>query len=351
MSCMKWLRRASIAALGLCAATTAASAQTTRISMATPWAGGHWFESAKGFASLVNNLTENRVRIDVYPAGTLGSALKVTETVQKGIAQAGHNWAGYDWAIDRTGVLLASWAGGMTPEEYILWLYSDGGAELWKTWRQEKFDVVAVPCGVHEPDIFMHAHKPVKTLEDLKGLKLRTSGAWAEIAPKLGISTVILPGSEVFTALDRKVVDAVEFGGPSLNLTEGFHKIAKYVIMPGLHSPGGMYECIFNKSVWSKLSDRDRQMIEYAGRLTVMDTWINFAKSDFDAYKTMRESPNVEIVRVDAEVTKAAQVASRQWAEEQAGKNEWFKRVYEQQSAFLERMKLWPEFRFDVGRR
>jgi TRAP-type mannitol/chloroaromatic compound transport system substrate-binding protein len=193
-------------AAGLFMASQAAIAQNKmELNMATPWAGGHWLDiGAKGFAANVEKLTEGRIKINVFTAGTLGPALKVTETVQKGVADVGHSWPGYDWAVDRTGAIFSGWPAGPNPEEMMMWLYNAGGAELWKQWRQEKFDIVAVPCGVLETEFFMHAHKPVRTPEDLKGLKLRTSSSWAEIAPTLGASTVVLPGSEVFGALERR---------------------------------------------------------------------------------------------------------------------------------------------------
>lgn len=336
----------------LCALAVPSKAQQMQLNMATPWSGGHWLDvGAKRFAEHVNAMTEGRIKINVFPAGTLGSALKVTESVQKGVAEVGHNWPGYDWAIDRTGVLFGGWSGGFGPEEFILWLFNDQGTELWKKWRQEKFDVAIVPCGVLEQEIFMHSHKPVRTLEDMKGLKLRTSAAWAEIAPTLGASTVILPGSEVFSALERKVVDAIEWGGPGINLSEGFHKIAKYVILPGLHQPSGAHECMFNKNVWAKISDKDKKLIELAGRLTVLDTYMAYMKDDMDAFKAITEAKGVETVRVDKSLIDATIKASNEWAAKQAAGNEWFKRVFENQSAFAAKLKLVPEFRNAIGAR
>jgi TRAP-type mannitol/chloroaromatic compound transport system substrate-binding protein len=275
----------------------------------------------------------------------------VTETVQKGVADAGHNWPGYDWAIDRAGTIFGGWSGGPNPEEFMMWLFNGNGTDLWKKWRQEKFDVVIVPCGVLESEIFMHAHKPVRTVEDMKGLKLRTSAAWAEIAPMLGASTVVLPGSEVFGALERKVVDAIEWGGPGINLSEGFHKIAKYVILPGLHQPSGAHECMFNKSIWAKIGETDKKLIEAAGRLMVMNTYLGYAKNDVEAFKQIAENKNVEIVRVDKSLMEATVKASNEWAAKQSASNEWFKRAYEDQVAFLNSVKPLADFRPATGNR
>jgi TRAP-type mannitol/chloroaromatic compound transport system substrate-binding protein len=322
------------------------------INMATPWAGGHWLDiGAKRFADNVALMTDGRVKINVFPAGALGPALKVTETVQKGVADAGHNWPGYDWAIDRTGAMIGGWSGGPNPEEMMMWLYNGDGAALFRQWRKEKFDVVAMPCGVIETEIFMHAHKPVRTINDMMGLKLRTSGSWAEIAPMLGASTVILPGSEVFSALERKVVDAIEWGGPGGNLTEGFHKVARYVMTPGLHAPAGMHDCLFNKDVWAKIGEKDKALIEAAARVTMLDSYLAYLKLDISAFGQIKATPNVEVVKVEQSLIDATIKASNEWAEKQAVSNAWFKRVHDSQSAFLRSIRPVSEFRFATGTR
>ncbi|MBN9458079.1 MAG: TRAP transporter substrate-binding protein DctP [Bosea sp.] len=338
---------------GMTLAGGAALAQNKmELNMATPWPGGHWLDiGAKRYAEIVQQITDGRIKINVFPAGALGPALKVTETVQKGVADMGHAWPGYDWAVDRTGAIFSGWPGGPNPEEMMMWLYNGNGGKLWKEWRKEKFDVVAIPCGVLETEIFMHSHKPVRTPEDMKGLKLRTSSSWAEIAPMLGASTVVLPGSEVFSALERKVVDAIEWGGPGGNLQEGFNKVAKYVVMPGLHSPSAAHDCIFNKDVWAKIGDKDKALLETAGKATMLETYLGYAKLDVDAYKKMKENPNNEFVTVDKSLVEAVGKVSTEWAQKQSASNEWFKKVYEDQAAFLTSVKPLGEFRFAIGSR
>jgi TRAP-type mannitol/chloroaromatic compound transport system substrate-binding protein len=176
--------------------------------MAAPWGGGVFLEDAREFAGLVKTMTNGRVNITVFPAGTLGKALKVTATVKSGVAQVGHNWMGYDWGIDKTTVIFGGYAGGLGEEEFFLWLYEAGGAKLWEQYRMEKFGVVSMPCGIFPSEIFLHSKVKVTNLADYKGIKQRTAGAWAEIGGMLGASTVILPGAEVYAALERGVIDA-----------------------------------------------------------------------------------------------------------------------------------------------
>lgn len=347
---MKTLIQTSLA-IGLLA-NNAFAQDTVELTMATPWSGGHWLEiGANSFAKNVEELTEGRVKIEVFPAGALGPALDVTETVQLGIADMGHAWGGYDWSVDRTSALFAGWPGGPTPEEYMMWLYNGNGLELWKEWRADVFDVVAIPCGVTETEVFMHSHRAVRTPEDLQGLKLRTSSAWAEIAPKLGVSTVTLPGSEVFSALERKVVDAIEWGGPGGNMQEGFDRIAPYMIMPGVHSRAAVHDCIFNETAWDKIPESDRILVETAGRLTMLDTYLGYAEMDLAAFAEMKESSPAEMIIIDDSLVTAAAAASDEWAEEQSADNEWFARVYEDQSEFLKSLSGLSEFRFAPGSR
>ena len=339
--------------VALCGGTAhAQDAEVIELNMATPWSGGHWLEDgAKRYAEIVELTTDGRVKINVFPAGALGSALKVTETVATGVADAGHAWAGYDWSVDRTAALLSGWPGGPNPEEMAMWMFNGNGGDLLKEWRMEKFGVVSVPCGTPETEIFMHSHKPVTTPEDMQGLKLRTSSSWAEIAPRLGASTVVLPGSEVFSALERRVVDAIEWGGPGGNEQEGFNKVAKYVITPGLHSRAAAHDCIFNQDAWARISEHDQELMELAGKTAWFDAYLSYVKLDIEGYKKMKQNPDNVFLTVEPSLIEAVSEASTEWAEEQAETNEWFKRVYEDQKAFLEDMRLVKEFRFAIGDR
>ena len=135
------------------------------------------------------------------------------------------------------------------------WLYTGGGQQLWREYREEKFGVIAFPCGIRPPEAFAHSHKPIRTLDDFKGLKMRTVGAWAQILPGLGASVVSLPGGEVYQALERKVIDATEWATPGENVISGFHEIAKYIIVPGSHQPSAPFEITINKVNYSVISN------------------------------------------------------------------------------------------------
>lgn len=341
--------KVAVIAASIALTTGGAMAEEVTWKMATPWGGGPWLErDAEGFAKNVEDLTGGRITINVFPGGTLSNPLKVTEAVNRGVVEIGHNWMAYDWGRDRTTALFAGYAGSPTPEGYLMWLYEGGGLELWQAYRDEKFNVVSFPCAIIGTEIFLHSNKKVQTHEDFKGLKLRTSGAWAEIASNLGASTIVMPGAEVYTSLDRGVIDATEWGSPEINKPTGFTDIAKYVVVPGMHQPGGVLECEINKDVWTGLSEEDQQAIATAARLSMYESWSAGANADLSAFKEMTGGDN-EIVHLDPDFMATIEEATNKWEDEQAEDNKWFARVLNSLRDFEDQLAVWPEYRFPTG--
>src|SRR5262245_66362388 len=133
------LASAAVAAAALALAAGSASAQQT-IRTATSWPGGvHLEQFAQGFSKQAEALTGGKVKFQIFPAGTIGSPLKITESVQKKVAQAGHTWPGYDWGIDKAAAIFGGYVGSPPAEALLNWIYDGGGIDLWKQWRLEEF--------------------------------------------------------------------------------------------------------------------------------------------------------------------------------------------------------------------
>lgn len=311
--------------------------------MATSWGGGPLMEiGAKAFAAKVKFLTEGRVNIQVFPSGTLSKGLEVRSAVAKGVAEVGHTWPGYDWGKDKTTVLFGGYAGSMDSERMLHWIYEGGGLEMWRQFNDEKFNLISFPCFIRTAEAFLHSRKPVKTLADLKGLKFRTAGAWLAISKELGAAPVTMPGGEVYAALERGAIDATEWGTLYENKSTGFHKIAKYVIIPGVHQPVAPFEVVFNKKAWGTLSDRDKKLIEMAAKEVTFETWTRIGQEDAKALDFYRKQGN-EIIVLDAAVQRRAKKLAIAWAQEQAKTNAWFDKVLKSQIAFE---KLWKDAAF-----
>jgi TRAP-type mannitol/chloroaromatic compound transport system substrate-binding protein len=305
-----------------------------KLSMATSWSGGPLLEWAQKFAERVNVMTDGEVLIEVFPAGTLGSPLKVTETVSNGVAEVGHSFMAYEYGSDKTTVLFSGRPGGLTAEVAQHWLSQGGGRELWREYRLETAEIIGLPCAYLPREAGMFSTKRIETLQDFDGLKLRTAGAWAEIAGGLGVSTVVIPSGEVYQALERGVVDAVEWSTLSLNRSTGFQNVAPYIILPGFHQSMVVAECSFNKKVWGRLSVRNRRMIEMAANLEAHRIYEWLGHHDALAYQSLNDA-GVEFVTVDDEVLDKVDELVREWEDENAARlGGWFARVLELQREY-----------------
>lgn len=161
--------------------------------------------------------------------------------------------------------------------------------------------------------------------------------AWLDISRGMGAAPVTMPGGDVYTALERGAIDATEWGTLWENIAPGFHRVTKYVIIPGIHQPTAPFELVINKDAWAELSEGDQQIVREAAFLTTMNSWLTIGQEDAKALEFFREQGN-EVVELDPEVQYAAHEAGIAWADGIAADNEWFKRVLDDQKAFA---KLW----------
>jgi TRAP-type mannitol/chloroaromatic compound transport system substrate-binding protein len=219
------------------------------------------------------------------------------------------------------------------------WIYEAGGLEMWREFNVEKFDLVSFPAFIRTAEAFLHSRKPVRTLDDLKGLKFRTAGAWLEISKGLGAAPVTMPGGDIYAALERGAIDATEWGTLYENQTSGFHKIAKYIIIPGVHQPTAPFEMVINPKAWAEISDRDKTLVELAAKIVTFETWTRIGHEDAKALDFYKKAGN-EIIELDAAVQKRAKKLALDWAREQAKGNAWFDKVLKHQLAFE---KLWKD--------
>jgi len=312
-----------------------AAAQNYKWKMTTSWPSGIplYTDIAELYAQTVEKLSGGQMKIQVLPGGAISPALEVTDSVRKGIAEMGHTWPGYDIGRDATTAILGGYAGGMESVPMLHWLYTGGGKELWRQFREEKFGVVSFPMGIRPPEAFAHSHKPIRNLDDFKGLKMRTVGAWAQILPGLGASVVSLPGGEVYQALERKVIDATEWATPGENVISGFHEIAKYVIVPGAHQPSAPFELSINKEKFDALPDTLKAVLEEAAEYTTFESWVRIGRLDMGAMEIFKKNGN-EIIFLSPETQKRAHELGKEWAAAKAKDNPWFKKVMESQDKF-----------------
>lgn len=328
----------SLAGAGLLASASAhaQTGPTYNWKMATGWAGGPLMDiGAKAFAERMGQLSGGRFKIQTFPGGGLGNALKVPDTVKNGLAECGHTWIGYDWGKDVTTALFGGYAGSFDAERMLHWLYEGGGVELQREFREGSDGVISFPLFMRTAEVFVHSRKPVKTLADLKGLKLRTAGAWLEMSKELGAAPVTTAGGDIFPMLERGAIDAVEWGTPWENVSSGFYKVARYLSYPGVHQPCAPFELVLNKDVWDKMPEADRKLVEVVAKLVTFESWARIGAEDAKAFEFYKKN-GVTLIELDEEVQFATRKIGLDWADKTAkeGRSKWFAKVHKSQQEF-----------------
>jgi TRAP-type mannitol/chloroaromatic compound transport system substrate-binding protein len=323
--------------------------KTWKLTSYVPVGSGTWNLYHKPFIDSVHDLTDGQVKIKGFSVGVLASPFDAWKKVQQGVADICFCFPAFAANTDPTNAILAGLAGGMNTDAYMHWLlYADGG-DLWRGFRRETGNLFPVITGFGPTEIFLHSHRKITGLDDLKGMKIRTTGAWADILKQLGASPTVMSPSDIYTALERKVIDAAEFITPATNLKLGYHKIAKYIIVPGVHQPTHSNEAVFRAKDWDKLSAAVRSRITLAGKLAGLDSYMLLGLQDLDAMKKLREGRNTWIelpADVKDKVTELARAWTAEQAKRQAAKgNMWMQKVQDSYWAFYDKYKKHGTYR------
>jgi len=309
----KYIRTIAAAAVLACASAPAMAAEITwRVPTSVPEGSAFYKNYLERFADNVKTLTSGRVEIQPFGAGVIVPALKVYEAVQDGVVEAGHSTPSYLVNQDPENALFAGLPGGMGPDMHSAWMFEGGGmAHLQKL--RDKQGLKSLVIGLGSSEVLAHSNKAIRGPEDLKGLKYRTSGAWGEVMRDyFGAVPTVVPPGDTYTLLQRKGVDAVEWGTPWSNTEESYHQAAKYIILPGVHQPTFMWEVVIKQDRWDKLPADLKPLLEAAARLTAYQSLTKFYDADMKAMEHYRQGKN-EIITLSPEFVKQLGDAGRDW--------------------------------------
>lgn len=315
------------AAAGMTAFSFSVSAQdvTWRVPTSVPEGSPFYVNFLERFADNVELLTDGAVKIEPFGAGILVPALQVYDGVRDGIVEAGHSTPCFSVNKDPMNAVFCGFPGGMGPEAHTTWMFEGGGKEKLAEMRAEE-GFKSLVVGIGSSEIMAHANKPIRNAEDLKGLKYRTAGPWAEVMRDYfdAVPTVVPPG-EIYTLLERKGVDAIEWAPPSANLPEGFHEVAPYIVTPGVHQPTFVWEVVVKQETWDALDDALKPKLEAAAELTTLQSLLSFYDKDMKAMEVFKSS-KAEVIQLDQSFIDELNAAGVDWikkkaaAEKEAGK-------------------------------
>jgi TRAP-type mannitol/chloroaromatic compound transport system substrate-binding protein len=294
------------------------------------------------FVKAVNQLCKGRLEIKFYTGGTLMPSYEVFDAVGKGTVEAAGDWPNYWAGKDPVFDTLGSYPMGLTPVDYLVWYYNGGGKEIYEE-AYGKFGMMYLVTGVTPMECGIRSNKAVKSLEDLKGMKIRMSGkTQGKLLKDLGAAQVAMSGQEIYQALQKGVVDAAEFCSPSCDWGMGFGEVTKYWAVPGWHQPASVMGVMINKEVWDSLDKDLQEDIRYAAQAASMEF---FCKQYYDTIEYTQKfiDKGIQINRYDDAVLDRILKLANKHTEQTAKDNPLFKKSMQSQMKFKKAFAKWRE--------
>ncbi|RTR05686.1 TRAP transporter substrate-binding protein [Halomonas nitroreducens] len=326
--------------------STASAQETVTWNMVTSWPTNFpaLGTGANEFAERIERMSGGRMRVRVHGAGEMVPPLEVFDAVSGGTAEMGHS-ASYYW---RGKVAAAQFFTavpfGMTTTETNAWLYQGGGQALWdELYAEHNLKPFAVGnTGTQMAGWFK---KEINSLEDMQGLKLRLPGLAGEAMSGIGVTTLTIPGSEIFTSMQTGVLDAADWVGPYNDLAFGLHQVAEYYYTSAWNEPSAILEGTVNLDAWQALPDDLKAVVSEAARASNLAMISEYAYRNAEALKTLVEEHGVKLRSFPDDVMAALHESSQRVLQQQVASDEASRRVYEAYRDFQQQVRPFT----DVG--
>jgi len=324
--------------------TAQADEKVYRLKLAESWPTNFpvFGDAPRNMAAMAEKMSNGRLQITIDSANKHKSAFGVFDMVRAGQYDMGHS-ASYYWKGKVPNTLyFTTMPFGMTAPEQYAWFYYGGGMELMEKVYGE-FNILSFPGGNTGNQMGGWFQKEINSLEDLKGLKMRIPGFAGEVLAKLGASPTNIPPGELYTALERRTIDALEWVGPSLDLRMGFHKIAPYYYT-GWHEPATELQFMINKRSWDRLPADLQEVLRVAMRTAAYDMYIqSYHESAENMAVLDKDYPKVQIRTFPADVMKALHKANNELLAESAAKDPLAKEILDSQATYLKKARRWTD--------
>lgn len=299
-------------------------------------------EGCKLLAEMVKKMSGGRLEITVFGGGELVPALEGFDVVSNGAVEMNHG-AAYYWAGKVPAAqFFCAVPFGMNAQQMGAWIMSGGGQKLWEE-LYEPFNLLPFMCGNTGVQMGGWFNKEINSLADLDGLKMRIPGLGGKVLAKVGGSPVTVSGGEIYTNLERGVIDATEWIGPYHDYKMGFHQVAKYYYYPGWHEPGPVLEMVINKDKFLSLPEDLQEILRTA--CAKINHWM---MAEFDAkngeylQKILTEG-KADLRAFPQEVIAGLKKATAETIAEIVANDPVSKRIYEHAENFRKTMKPWSD--------
>ena len=319
-----------------------AADKVLQLRLATSWPSNFpIFEDAvKNMAANVKKMSNGRLLIRIDSKNKHKAPFGIFDMVKAGQYDMGHS-ASYYWkGKDPNTLFFTSMPFGMTaPEQYGWFYYGDGMNLMQKVY--DKHNIMSFPGGNTGNQMGGWFQKEIKSIKDLKGLKMRIPGFAGEVLAKVGAKPTNIPPGELYTALERGTIDALEWVGPSLDLRMGFHKIAPYYYT-GWHEPATELQFLVNKKKWAAMPADLREILRVSMRAAAYDMYAQSYHESAKNWATMKSQyPKIKVKTFPPDVIKAMKVANDQLIKKFAARDPLAKEIIKSQAAYLKTAREW----------
>ena len=296
--------------------------------------------SAERIATRIRDLSGGRIDITVYAAGEVVPAFGVLDAVGNGVADIGHTAAFYWQGKMPAAAFFTTVPFGLTPGEHVAWIDAGGGQALW--------DALYKPFGVKP---FMGGNtgvcmggwfrRELKSLADLRGVKIRSVGLGGEVYRRLGATPQTTPPAEILTSLQSGVLDAAEFVGPGSDIALGFYRVAPFYYYPGFNKPNGTGECIVALKTWNALPAELKAVVAHACAAEATYALAEMERLDAVALEALTGKHNVKLVAFPSDMVNAARKHASDVLGELAARSAMTAKVHKSYAAFRARTAPW----------
>lgn len=297
-------------------------------------------EAVTNMAERVKKMSNGRLIIKIDSKNKHKSAFGIFDFVKSGRYQMGHS-ASYYWkGKDMNTMFFTTVPFGMIATEQYAWFYYGGGMELSKE-VYGKHGLMSFPGGNTGNQMGGWFKKEMNTVEDFKGLKMRIPGFAGEVLSKLGASVVNIAAGELYTALDRGTIDALEWVGPALDLKMGFHKIAPYYYT-GWHEPATELQFLVNEKAFNKLPADLQEIVKEAMKSSAYDMLSQSINDNAVSLANIKKDyPNVQIKTFSKDIMTRISAETDKLLNEMSAKDPMAKKIIDHQQAYLKKVRAW----------
>jgi TRAP-type mannitol/chloroaromatic compound transport system substrate-binding protein len=343
---MEWwsLRRRASWRRWLGAPDDASAQKRVKWKMQSAWGSqlAHLGWSGVRFSKDIEAMSEGKFEVKFFEPGALVPALEAFDAVSKGSVEASWTTPGYHAGKYPGLSFMTTVPFGPGFGEFMAWKMFGGGNAI----RDEiyaKHDLMAYDCLAIGPETSGWFKKPVGSIDELKGFKMRFFGLGAKVMQKLGVSTQLLAAADIYPALERGVIDATEFSMPNMDIDLGFYQVAKYNYFPGWHQQASVSELLLNKPKYEELPKGYQAMLKIGSGYQVMFTYAETEALNFGAMERMQKEHGVIVKRWN---DKDLAIFEKAWNEvlaEDSAKDAVFKRFADSYRTFRAKYKIWGE--------